>query len=240
MKKLLPYLTILLFGLYGVKLFLLRQFAFYINRNNIWYTALGFVVCFIIGCIGIVYVLRKKSPAQQVFRISMKKAVIYLPLLIALVVGFFIPSKPLTGTSFAQDLIIIKPPAKGATDAQIEHMYGFTTADYPLYVWMNIQSMSPHYQYLDGKSIDLTGQIYSTGTSSFVFGRLYITCCAVDARPFGYTVNYLSAKGAQNPYHAGEWVAVNGIFSVDKKNDTVSIVPLSIKQTTQPVNPYAN
>lgn len=247
MRKRLPFFIIFLFGLFGLKLFVLKQLALYINKNNIWYVTLGSLACFVIGLAGMIttkkqpHIDHKKKTERSVKNILLQN-IIYAPLVIALLIGLLLPAKPLQNTLFSQNFISIKPPdsAHGLKDEQIESLFGLDTSQYSFLDWMNVEAISPHYLFMNGKTVNVSGQIYRVTPTSLLVGRLYITCCTVDARPFGFRVVYLLAKNSVNPFHSGQWVRINGAFQVNNKTNEVYIIPFSIHPITSPEDPYIN
>jgi uncharacterized repeat protein (TIGR03943 family) len=246
MKRYLSAITIFLFGVYLLKLTFTNGLQLYINENNIWYTALSGFVCFFIGIMGLVVTIKEKTHHEGHKKWRLSGIVLSIPLFAALILGLVLPAAPIVYN--ASNFTPIKPPPyesnKDVQDEVIARLLGFNTDKYTFAEWYLTESLSPDYHYQDGKPLDLTGQIFTIDSTRhiFYFGRLYITCCVIDARPFAFPVHYLLMQGQSVPYQQNEWLRVQGSFSVGKVNgeNELAITPFSIVAVPKPKKPYVN
>jgi len=246
MKKYISAITIFLFGAYLLKLAFTNGLQLYINMNNIWYTMLTGIVCCLIGVVGIFVIFKEKSQYEKPGKWKLPSVFLSIPLLAALIFGLLFPARPIVYN--ANNFVPIKPqpydPNKDVNDQVIARLLRFDTENYTFAEWYLTESLSPDYHYQNGKPVDLTGQIFTVDPAnhSFYFGRLYITCCVIDARPFAFPVHYLTLQGQNSPYQPNEWVRVQGSFFIDTIKGTKELVitPFSIQVVSEPKEPYVN
>lgn len=246
MKKYLSAITISLFGIYIVKLTFTNGLQLYINVNNTWYTILTGIVCCLIGIIGFITTPKTKSQHEDHKQWKISAIFFSIPLVVALIFGIIFPAEPIIFNS--SNFIPIQPPPyeqnKDVNDQVIARLLGFNTDIYSFAEWYLTDSLSPDYHYQNGKPVDLTGQIFTVNPTknSFYFGRLYITCCVIDARPFAFPVHYLTLQGQTNLYQPNEWVRVQGSFFIEIVNGKkeLAITPFAIQVVPEPKEPYVN
>lgn len=247
MRKYLSTITIFLFGVYILKLSFTNGLQLYININNIWYTILTGIFCCLIGILGFITIAKEKSQHEDHNQWKISVIFLSIPLVAALIFGIILPAEPIVYNS--SNFVPIQPPPyepnKDVNDQVIERLLGFNTEIYSFAEWYLTESLSPDYHYQNGKPVDLTGQIFTVDpkNNSFYFGRLYITCCVIDARPFAFPVHYLTMQGQQSHYQPNEWVRVQGSLFVEtvKGKKELAITPFSIQVIPEPTkDPYVN
>jgi uncharacterized membrane protein YcgQ (UPF0703/DUF1980 family) len=244
MRRRIFAIIVILFGAYIVKIVLTGGIRLYINTNNIWYTGIAGAACCCIGGIDLfVSLLRQQTGPVQ--KQKLFDLLLYSPLVLALLVGFLLPPKTIIFTP--GNFYPMKPPPYSGTpvaDGVIARLLGFDTQQYSFAKWYLTESLSPDYHYQDGKPIDLTGEIMTVNPAghSFYFGELYIICCVVDARPFGYTVHYLASQNGINAYAPNEWVHIQGSFFITMagKQKELDILAFQAQIVPQPKEPYIN
>lgn len=247
MKKYLSAITIFLFGIYIVKLALTGTLQLYITVNNIWYTVVAGVICCGIGALGIF--LESNNKADKVTggnKIKVTALLLSVPLVFAVFTGIILPAEPIVYN--ASNFVPIIPPAyetnKDVNDEVIERLIGFNTQQYTFAEWYLTESLSPDFHFQSGKPVDLTGQVFTINQTNHTlyFGRLYITCCVIDARPFVFKVPYLTLQGESSLYQPNEWLRIQGSLSPEMINGKreLSIIPYSIQVVVEPTEPYVN
>lgn len=113
---------------------------------------------------------------------------------------------------------------------------GFTVAD-----WVPLLVQTNDVAFFKNKTANLTGFISPDETDPqnvFYVSRFVITCCAVDAQPIGVPV-YL--KRWQDQFKTNSWIQVNGGFEQNPSGSSeikIVLKPTSIKQVTEPKDPY--
>ena len=93
----------------------------------------------------------------------------------------------------------------------------------------------------EGKQVELTGQFIPLSTGNpkgdrFQAIRLFITCCAADAKPVGVTVQY------DKPLKVSEmgWVKITGIptFPMEGGRRTAVLVANKVEECPAPAEPF--
>lgn len=247
MKKYFSAITILLFGVYILKLVFTGGLPLYISVNNIWYTIVTGIICCIIGAAGIIVISKNKAAyLSHDNKIKITSLLFILPLLVALISGLILPAEPIV-YSASNFIPIIPPPYepnKDVNDEVIARLLGFNTQQYTFAEWYLTESLSPDFHYQSGKPVDLTGQIFTIDEANHIvyFGRLYITCCVIDARPFVFPVHYLSLQGEATQYQPNEWLQIEGSLVPEtiKGKKELAIIPYNIQVVGEPREPYVN
>lgn len=246
MKKYISAITIFLFGAYILKLAFTNGLQLYISVDNVWYTVVTGIVCCLIGAVGVVVIVKEKTEHIHQKKWEISAILVSIPLFVALAAGILLPAAPIVYN--ASNFVPVKPPPyeqnKDVNDEVIARLLGFNTSNYTFAEWYLTESLSPDYQYQNGKPVNLTGQIFTINPTnhSFYFGRLYITCCVIDARPFAFPVQYLTLQGQTSPYQPNEWVRVQGSLFVEIVRDKMelTIIPFNIQVVPEPKEPYVN
>ena len=88
---------------------------------------------------------------------------------------------------------------------------------------------------LDGKSVELIGQLYPANAGEFDLVRLLIYCCAADASPISVRV-----KGDASSQKSEDWVDVTGVVRFTQKDGqwTPYLDLQNIKSATPPADPF--
>jgi len=239
MKKSLPYLTILLFGIYGAKLFLLHKISFYISYRYELFFLFGATVCLIVGGIGVLQVLAQNKNTFLKIRYGKKDLKTFtknLPIVFTLLVALLLPAWTLHSASLSQQPVSLNnfPISSSRT------ILPKNTQDYTFQNWIYVLSFMPTQASISGKLVKITGFVYRAPDyrqNVFMVSRFQVTCCSVDATLIGLPVK--SDKTV--PFQQDEWVEVKGKFAVflNRKNEKqVFIVPSEIKKVKEPEFPY--
>ena len=87
---------------------------------------------------------------------------------------------------------------------------------------------------LDGLEVVMTGQWLAETADSFRFVRLFMFCCAADARPIGLTV-----KGAPPKLDSGAWIELRGRLRLEPDAKTLPVIELiSVDPTDAPEDAF--
>lgn len=121
-----------------------------------------------------------------------------------------------------------------AASAPDELFAGFTVRD-----WATLLRQTSDPAFYEGKPVDVIGFITAIPDEpdAFYVSRFSITCCAVDAQPFGVPV---LLPGWQNQFAADDWVHVTGEFTTSGTLDVGTIVlePSGVTGVDEPDQPY--
>jgi uncharacterized repeat protein (TIGR03943 family) len=93
----------------------------------------------------------------------------------------------------------------------------------------------------EGKPIELSGFVFLSPDKPlpdemFYLGRLAMSCCVIDARPFALPVKATTSE----PYATDTWLQVNGKLEIVEINGSPQLViaPSKVKKIDAPSNPY--
>src|SRR5579872_4223709 len=137
MKKYFSAITILLFGVYLLKLTVTNGLQLYININNIWYTVFTGIVCFCIGILGLLVTVREKSHHEVHKKWKISAILLSIPLVAALFLGITLPAEPIVYSASNFNPIQPQPyePNKDVNDEVIARLLGFNTEQYTFAEW---------------------------------------------------------------------------------------------------------
>lgn len=237
MKKLFNHLTILLIGIYGLKLIFLHKLVYYIsNRYDLFFTAtITFVL--LLGILGTVNTLKQIEIIAKNEKISYKFIFAHIPLYLLLLLGLFLPPKSLTSNFIGQKPTFITNNSNKAITKRIIHK---KKSDYTFNDWYFTISTADDPLIINGDPVKITGLVAKDKSylaDVFLLSRFVVTCCAVDATPIGFPVKSENA----NKYNPDQWIEVAGQFAVlkDRNNiDRLFIIPTNIQLVKEPANPY--
>jgi len=243
MKKIVPFVTILLFGLYGAKLLIEDKLGWYINKRYEGFFTLATVICVVIGLVGVVFAAReKRKKDNHVVEQNRTLAFLgYLPIIFTLVVGISLAPKTLSASSKPPQAISLYALKNYSPEQIIKELkLGKNSRDYTFSDWLHIRDMDEKFKFQNGKQVKLTGLVIKPeGTPEDIFfvGRYLIICCAVDATTFGFPVESETWREVLNE---GDWVGVQGHFEVKNKDgkNRLIIIPDNITKIPQPPDPY--
>lgn len=134
--------------------------------------------------------------------------------------------------------------AGGLNLSTVTNTVGFGATNYSQFDirdWASVLSQTSTISFYSNKTANLLGFVSpmpSGNPDVFYVSRFYITCCAIDAQPYGVPI-YM--PNWQKTYPANSWVQVSGIFEVDPgKSSATPIVlkPLKINAVAEPQDPY--
>lgn len=152
---------------------------------------------------------------------------------IPLVLGTFIPSRPLGSAAVGGSISLNAVSAAGAQP--------FTTDPLKWNVldWLRAFNNSGDVESFNGKQADVIGFVYREAAfpdDQFMAARFTISCCVADAGAIGVPVIWDAAAD----YPADTWVRVQGTWQVGEfRGDTVPILhPTNIEKVDQPEHPY--
>lgn len=123
--------------------------------------------------------------------------------------------------------------AASASDATFE---AFTVQD-----WSGFLRQTSDLAFFADKPVHVVGFITEDPedpANVFYVSRFAITCCAVDAQPFGVPVHLDDWKSS---YAVDQWVDIRGGFATNPSADStepIALVPDSITPIEQPSDPY--
>lgn len=170
-------------------------------------------------------------------------------MLIPVLLGFGITSKPLGATAFdwQQEMLSSVGTARMITDPDsvMGHTTGFRsdglTTDDPLQFtiidWLRFFSDLPDKSLLNGQKADIVGFVAHTeGTPDgmFTLSRFFMWHCVLDAYPIGLYVQSSDADSLRED----TWVEVQGTFVVSEDGQWPILQADTIRVVPQPAIPY--
>jgi putative membrane protein len=215
-----------------------NKLNFYINPSYDWFATL----MALIGGVGVVVSTIRRSHADNLRR-PVKLTTITLGVIAVLMGLSLIVLRPasLSGTTALQRGI----NAGGLDLTSTITTAGFGATNYSQFDirdWASVLSQTSQVAFYNGKTADqLVGFIAPTPNHSinvFYVSRFYITCCAMDAQPYGVPV-YVA--GWAKSYPLNSWVRISGSFKSNpdgKEDDPVILVPTVIAKIPEPQDPY--
>jgi len=163
----------------------------------------------------------------------LKLALVSIPLLI----GVFIPAKPLSSAAVQNGGISTGLSSIGSgTSASFD----VAPTDRTVLDWVREFGSASDITQFAGQPADLTGFVYRDirfdGKPQFMVARFVISCCVADASAIGVTVQTDHA----DQWQQDAWVHVTGKFDIQSVNGTPTpvLVADSVQPVNQPDHPY--
>lgn len=157
----------------------------------------------------------------------LKLTVVSIPLLI----GIFIPAKPLSSAAVQNGGISTGLSSIGSGSSA---SFEVAPADRTVLDWVREFGSATDLSQFAGQSADLTGFVYRDirfdGKPQFMVARFVISCCVADASAIGVTVQTDHA----DQWQQDAWVHVTGKFDIQSVNGTPT--PVLVVDAVQPVN----
>jgi uncharacterized repeat protein (TIGR03943 family) len=151
------------------------------------------------------------------------------------VIGLLIPPQPLASSAMSnRSLNRVSSRSTRALPAAQENR-----ADKNLYQWAMYLNDSGDPASVSGQAVRVTGFVYRDtrcGSNTFVVARFVMMCCAADASPVGFPVQWPDAVA----FKKDEWVTVTGHFGVTilDKTPMPIINADSVQAVESPARPY--
>lgn len=216
-----------------------NKLNFYINPAYDWFASCMACVSIVGIVLSTIRPQHDESPAKNVKVSTVILGIVAV--LMALSLLLFHP-KALSSTTASQRGI----NAGGLDLSSTITTAGFGATNYSQFDirdWASVLSQTSQPVFYNGKTAEqLVGFVAPTPTPSsgvFYVSRFYITCCAMDAQPFGVPV-YL--VGWEKSYPLNSWVKVSGTFQQNpagKVNaNPIVLVPTAISRVPEPQDPY--
>ena len=180
------------------------------------------------------------------FSLTFRTLLLLLPLFIVLFGrGNHYTISTVQNRGVVQDLSKLPAANKSSTptEASSGQTLGTTSASMPVQVidLLYAVQMPTYREDFEGKQVELTGQFIPLSTGNpkgdrFQAIRLFITCCAADAKPVGVTVQY------DKPLNVSEmgWVKITGIptFPMEGGRRTAVLVANKVEECPAPAEPF--
>lgn len=236
MRKIIPGFIIFLFGIYGLKLLWEDKIGWYINIRYESFFIFSIFICLIFGALGFLDGISDKSEKKSTSLIK------YLPIIITLAIGIIIPPRVLSiSSSFSMPQNTPEIQKEYMPNNIVKYLHLDTDSrKYSFSDWLNIRGLDNNFSFQKDKKVHLIGMVgVVEGVSSDIFfiERYRITCCAIDATPYGFPV---SLGDWRNNFSENDWVEVSGKFRVEKRKgiNKLIIIPDQINKIPQPDDPY--
>ena len=235
------YLAILLFNIYALGLYANGQLTLYIHPRYVLFTAILNFVSLLICSAG--FVLAARRPGLTGVRVSWHPSFTLVVATLVLATAYTLPARTLSSGTADQRRDNLNSSESSRLESSPVGTLALFEADTDRLTipdWVSAFNAETEPDFYKGKKVDVVGFVFHPrGTPNDVFyvSRFRLTCCAVDAQPFGMPVRY---PGWQSKFEADDWVRVTGDFteSNDKVSEPVLVQPKNIQIVEQPKNPY--
>lgn len=107
--------------------------------------------------------------------------------------------------------------------------------------WASVLSQTSQISFYNGKTANLLGFVSPSPDDNpdvFYVSRFYITCCAIDAQPYGVPISAANYKAS---YPVNSWVAVSGNFKqnlASNSKEPIVLQPTKMSSVPEPKDPY--
>ena len=151
------------------------------------------------------------------------------------VIGLLIPPQPL-GSSAIANRALNRAPSPIVRNLPFAHE---SRKDKNLYHWAVYINEHGDPASVSGQSVRVTGFVYRDAKcpkNTFVIARFVMMCCAADASPVGFSVQWPKA----DLFNKDEWVTITGHFSITTVNNTPMpfIQADTVQSVACPSRPY--
>ena len=155
----------------------------------------------------------------------------YVLLLLPLLIGLFVPARPLGADALPADTTVASGAGQGGIPLDGD------TADWTLLQWGTALAIGG--RDIQGATVDVTGFVYQNPQRSFpgfTVARYAIVCCIADVKGIGVPVAW--PAGIELPVNS--WVRVRGTLgrTMIGGQETPAILPTTVEPVAQPVEPY--
>lgn len=152
---------------------------------------------------------------------------------VPLVLGTFVPSRPLGADAVSGNVNTTAVEAAAVTTVSVPPL------ERNVLDWLRAFSRETDLKTFDGQPADVIGFVYKEPTyaeNQFMVARFSISCCVADATAIGLPVTWADSSTLPQ----GQWVRVQGIFSMDNfHNERMPVLQAGTVETVeQPEHPY--
>jgi putative membrane protein len=246
-QKLFEFTIMTLWGGYILVLAWTGKLGFFIHPRYFLFTASAAIVLFVVGLIGVAYVLwQQRAELEMNLRIQLKqvgkaisKANSLLTILwvLALAIALIVPPRSLSARSASQRTSI----NNAITTETVSAVNQFVRQrdSYGIGEWISEFKKNPNVADHVGQEVSVEGFILGQpegDPNRFTVSKFVVRCCVVDASPLGIPVNY----DWKSELKESQWVRVHGTFvkiEVDGQA-RIAIAADKIEVIDTPANPY--
>lgn len=237
-KNLLIGIILFLFCLYIIRLYAEQDIGLYIHPRYMMFALVMALIGGVILLLGVVWRLKNKHQHEH----GSGRRFSFVDWLVVgvLILAFALPAKTLSSDAVRRKSI-------NTPNAVVEDRPGVPQAcpeidpAQPIESWVyaiNEYPASCH----EGQSVTLTGFVVNATADNplpddmYYLGRLVISCCVIDARPYALPVE----QGSFGRYPEDTWLAINGTLELVKVNGRQQLVvmPTSAQEIEDPDKPY--
>ncbi|MEM8642434.1 MAG: TIGR03943 family protein [Cyanobacteria bacterium P01_G01_bin.54] len=238
---LLPWLDVLALISWGslmLKYHATGQLRLLIHPNYAPLTLAAGFVLLIVGCLRLLYLLRRKGVVQELPHFTLLPPGLGMGLLTGVAIaGLIIPPTVLASDTALQRGISDTLPV---TQTQVQSFKNPTPPEErSLIEWVRTLNAYPEPDAYTDQAVDVTGFVVQPPElpkDYLLVSRFVITCCAVDAYPVGLPVRV----GDRNNYPADSWLRVQGVMATETFGSRRQLIidPEEIEIIDTPDDPY--
>ena len=230
--RLLQSLLLVALGIFLIEKALSGKLVWYINER---FTPLTFVGITLLGLMALALLLRARKKADAHEHIHATPANLLI-LLVPILVGILLPSRPLDATAVASKGVTFNAPLVSSNDAG--QLFEMASDERNIVDWIRIFSSGNDFTPYLGEQANVIGFVYheeNLPENQFLISRFVITCCAADGFAMGIPVEW-----SEESFEENTWVKVKGPIQVTEWHNqkTPLILAESVEIIDAPEQPY--
>ncbi len=217
-------------GLYLALLLVTNRLSNYINLQFAWLTLMSAVLLMGLAAWSVWQMRRPSASGTMHLPIQFSSVLI---LAIPLLLGFAVPSQPLTASAIIGS-VSLNPVGASSVQAYVK-----PPLERNILEWLREFSNASNPAAFDSMGVDVVGFVYrepNMGKNQFMLARFTISCCVADAFAIGMPVETETASTLTD----GTWIRIRGtLTSGTFKGSAVPIItPTSIDPIDTPSQTY--
>lgn len=227
------------FFVYILLLFKDDTLQLYIHPRYRWFTvAMSAIALLLMLSVLVVDFMNRKMFLKPATKHASFSNFINVAVVIVLVLAFVLPARPLSSEATGRKSLNVPDYEAGLRIDESEQCSDITPELIQGWVY-NIGAYPKHCNI--NKKVSFTGYIVDSSTHElpdemFYLGRVVMSCCAVDARPYAIAVSW--DNFTESP--SGSWLHVEGQLVERRVGGSPMLVvrPVEINRATSPDKPY--
>lgn len=218
--------------LYIIRLYIAGKIELYVHPRYVAFIVVMSLLAIVMLVIGAFYSFRHPSHASKA-PIAVRWTDTYI--IIIVVLAFVLPAKTLSTRTIGERGIIVPTPGQSRT---IQHCPSEPSTNIRSWVFqLSEYPVDCH----DGQPIELVGHILNSPSAplpanTFYFGRVVISCCVIDARPYAIP----AYSDSPVSFDESSWLRLAGTLRLTEVNNQPQFVidVESLNEIADPARPY--
>lgn len=225
------------FCLYIIRLFVQGNINLYIHPRYSMFSVVMSGIAIAILLYGLVIDFLNRSKAKSHSFLMPLDAVV----IVVLALAFILPARVLSSETIDRRSLNT-PNYDNSEHGEALPFNAACPATKPASIEMWVHELSRYPLHcFKGQNIEITGFVFESDEnklpdSMFYLGRVVMSCCAVDVRPYALPI----LKGDVKNHPKDTWLKVSGKLEIAKVNDKFQLVikPTEVEQIRDPSQPY--